>query len=183
MSKRDLDWGDLMRAANQGDAIAYDRLLVSLLPVLRSVARRGLARAGLPVAEAEDIVQETMLAVHLKRHTWDSTAPIAPWIHAIARNKLVDAMRRKGWRYHDLIDDFAESLPSAAAEPAPIPAKLDGHLEKLPDRQRDVVRAISLDGASIRETADRLSMTEGAVRVALHRGLAALALQFQRPQA
>jgi RNA polymerase sigma-70 factor, ECF subfamily len=183
VSRRDVDWGDLMRAANQGDAIAYNRLLVSLLPVLRSIARSGLARAGLPVAEAEDIVQETMLAIHLKRHTWDSAAPIAPWIHAIARNKLIDSMRRKGRRNHVPIDDFAEILPSEAAEPMPIPARLDGHLEELPGRQRDVVRAISVDGASIRETAERLSMSEGAVRVALHRGLASLALRFERREA
>jgi RNA polymerase sigma-70 factor (ECF subfamily) len=51
----------------------------------------------------------------------------------------------------------------------------------LPARQRDVVRAVGLEGASIREAAERLEMSEGAVRVALHRGLAALAARCGEP--
>src|SRR4030081_1334871 len=121
-----------MRAANQGDAVAYNRLLGSLPAVFRWIPRRGLAPRGLPVEEAEDIVQETLLAIHLKRHTWDATAPIAAWVHAIARNKLVDSMPRRGRHQPVPIDDSAESLASEAAEPMLLPAKLDGHLERLP---------------------------------------------------
>jgi RNA polymerase sigma-70 factor (ECF subfamily) len=172
------DWGDLMRAANAGDTAAYNRLLVLLAPALRSVARRGLARVGLAADEAEDIVQEVLLAIHLKRHTWDPKAPLGPWVRAITRNKMIDAMRRRGHRHFVPIDDLAESLASDAAEPTPLPHKLDDHLQSLPGRQRDVVRAISLDGASIRQTAARLNVSEGAVRVALHRGLAALSRQL-----
>jgi hypothetical protein len=75
-------------------------------------------------------------------------------------------------------DASIETLASDTAEPTPIPGRLDEHLQSLPDRQQSVVRAISLDGASIRETATRLNMSEGAVRVALHRGLAALSVKF-----
>src|SRR3954471_9186047 len=171
-----------MRAANQGDAAAYHRLLAALAPALRSVARRGLGRAGLPVEDAEDVVQEILLAVHLKRHTWDASLPFGPWVHAIARNKLIDAMRRRGRRTFVPIDDFAETLAGDTEEPTPLPAKLDQHLQGLPDRQRSVVSSISLDGASIRETASKLQMSEGAVRVALHRGLAALAAKFGAPK-
>jgi RNA polymerase sigma-70 factor (ECF subfamily) len=178
VSHREIDWGDLMRAANQGDAAAYHRLLAALAPALRSLARRGLGRAGLPVEDAEDVVQEILLAVHLKRHTWDASLPFGPWVHAIARNKLIDAMRRRGRRIHVPIDDVAETLAGDAEEPTPLPGKLDAHLQSLPDRQRDVVRSISLDGQSIRETATKLTMSEGAVRVALHRGLGALAAKF-----
>jgi RNA polymerase sigma-70 factor (ECF subfamily) len=178
VSHREIDWGDLMRAANQGDAAAYHRLLAALAPALRSLARRGLGRAGLPVEDAEDVVQEILLAVHLKRHTWDASLPFGPWVHAIARNKLIDAMRRRGRRIHVPIDDFAETLAGDAEEPTPLPGKLDAHLQSLPERQRDVVRSISLDGQSIRETATKLAMSEGAVRVALHRGLGALAAKF-----
>src|SRR5439155_11817187 len=131
----DADWGDLMRAANNGDAAAYNRLLTSLAPALRSVARRGLGRAGLPADDAEDVVQEILLAIHLKRQTWDASLPLGPWLRAIARNKLIDAMRRRGRRDHVPIDDLAEILPSAAAEPTPLPARLDQHLNSLPDRQ------------------------------------------------
>jgi RNA polymerase sigma-70 factor, ECF subfamily len=178
VSQRDLDWGDLMRAANKGDAAAYNRLLTSLAPALRSIARRGLARAGLSVDDAEDVVQEILLAVHLKRETWDPSLPLGPWVRAIARNKLIDAMRRRGRHVIVPIDDFAETLAGDTAEPTPVPVRLDEHLGSLPDRQRTVVSSISLEGASIRETATKLKMSEGAVRVALHRGLAALAAKF-----
>src|SRR3954463_15320188 len=103
-----------MRSSIAGDNAAYRRLLSAVAPVLRATARRGLARAGQPVDQAEDIVQDILLAVHLKRHTWGAHAPIAPWLFAIARNKLIDALRRRGRRVFVNIDDFAETLPGEA---------------------------------------------------------------------
>ncbi|NWM39889.1 RNA polymerase subunit sigma, partial [Escherichia coli] len=82
--------------------------------------RRGLSRAGQPVDQCEDIVQDILLAVHLKRHTWDTSAPFAPWLFAIARNKLIDTLRRRGRRVFVDIDDLAETLAGdAPAETAP----------------------------------------------------------------
>jgi Sigma-70 region 2 len=78
-------WAVLMRAAVNGDAGAYRQFLASLAPVLRATARRNCARVGLDGGEAEDVVQETLLAIHLKRYTWDLDRPIGPWITAIAR--------------------------------------------------------------------------------------------------
>ena len=115
MPERDEEWTGLMRAANAGDAVAYHRLLASITPVLRAAARRGLARAGQPVDQSEDIVQEILLAVHLKRQTWDATAPFAPWLFAIARNKLIDALRRRGRRVFVNIDDFSETMAAPVA--------------------------------------------------------------------
>src|SRR4051812_43936867 len=112
-----------MRAAMNGDTTAYDRLLSDLALALRAGARRGLARAGRPAEDAEDVVQETLLAIHLKRHTWDPSLPFGPWVRAIARNKLIDALRRRGHRFHVPIEDFEETLASDAEEPTPIPAK------------------------------------------------------------
>jgi RNA polymerase sigma-70 factor (ECF subfamily) len=178
VSTREREWGDLMRAANAGDATAYRQLLKSLEPALRSVARRGLGRAGFSRDEAEDVVQEILLAVHLKRDTWNASGPLLPWIHAIARYKLVDTLRRRGRRSHISIDDVADSL--LAEDPAPGLASdtLTRLVQGLPARQREVVRAIAIEGASIRQAAERLRVSEGAVRVALHRGLAALAARF-----
>src|SRR5204862_454652 len=102
-----------MRLAISGDEVAYHRLLRSVTPVLRAAARRGLLRAGQPVDQSEDIVQDILLAVHLKRHTWDTNAPFAPWLFAIARNKLIDQLRRRGRRVFVDIDDFAETLALA----------------------------------------------------------------------
>lgn len=164
-----------MRSANAGDAVAYHRLLKAVTPVLRAATRRGLARAGQPVDQAEDIVQDILIAVHLKRHTWDADAPFAPWLFAIARNKLIDALRRRGRRIFVNIDDLAESMPGEPAEETLPPGEIASHLERLPARQRDVLQSIAVNSASIKETATKLSMTEGAVRVALHRGLSNLA--------
>jgi RNA polymerase sigma-70 factor (ECF subfamily) len=106
-----------MRLAISGDSAAYHRLLKAVAPVLRAAARRGLARAGQPVDQSEDIVQDILLAVHLKRHTWDAKAPFAPWLFAIARNKLIDALRRRGRRVFVNIDDFAETIPRPNSNP------------------------------------------------------------------
>lgn len=168
-----------MRAANAGDAKAYVRLLAAWAPVLRATARRGLARVGLE-RDTEDVVQETLLAVHLKRHTWDETRPIGPWLRAIAQHKLVDAMRRRGRRIEVQVDDLADTLAAPAPDPDRAVGDAERYLETLPAGQRSVVRALTIDGATPRDAALRLNMSEGAVRVALHRGLAALAAKFGR---
>jgi len=173
------EWTGLMRLAMSGDSAAYHRLLKAVTPVLRAGARRGLARAGQPADQSEDVVQDILLAVHLKRHTWDTNAPFGPWLFAIARNKLIDALRRRGRRVFVNIDDFAETIPSEpATENAPT-SEIAAQLQSLPSRQRDVLQSIAVDSASIKETAAKFAMTEGAVRVALHRGLASLTAKLR----
>jgi len=171
---RDDEWTGLMRAAISGDDGSYHRLLKLITPALRAAARKGLARAGQPGDQSEDIVQDILLAVHLKRHTWNPTAPFAPWLFAIARNKLIDTLRRRGRRIFVDIDDFAETIasePPAEVVPA---GEVALHLETLPVRQREVLQLIAVDNTSIKDTAQKLAMSEGAVRVALHRGLSKL---------
>jgi RNA polymerase sigma-70 factor (ECF subfamily) len=170
-----------MRAAISGDSAAYHRLLKAVTPVLRAAARRGLARAGQGVDQSEDIVQEILLAVHLKRHTWDANAPFAPWLFAIARNKLIDALRRRGRRVFVNIDDFAETLADQPAAETASPTEVATQLNSLPSRQRDVLQSIAVESASIKETAAKLAMSEGAVRVALHRGLSSLTAKLREP--
>jgi RNA polymerase sigma-70 factor (ECF subfamily) len=177
VNDRELEWAVLMRAANSGDAVAYVKVLRAFTPVLRVLARRGLTRAGLE-RDTEDVVQETLLAVHLKRHTWDGTRPIGPWLQAIARHKLIDATRRRGRRIEVSVDDLANVLPAPAPDPDHVVGRAERYLETLPLGQRNVVRALTVDGATPREAALQLNMSEGAVRVALHRGLAALAARF-----
>lgn len=177
--KKDEQLAGLMRAANRGDADAYRRVLEGLAPLLRGLAKRGFARCGLGPEEVEDVVQETMLALHLKRQTWDERQPLLPWVRAIAHNKLVDNLRRRGRQQEVPIDEFSPAL-AIDAEPA-ASAGLDAGrmLAHLSARQRDIVRAISIEGASAAEVGRRLGMTEGAVRVALHRALRSLAAAFR----
>ncbi len=173
------DWTGLMQLAISGDNVAYQRLLKAIAPVLRAGARRGLARAGQPIDQSEDIVQDILLAVHLKRHTWDAKAPFAPWLFAIARNKLIDALRRRGRRVFVNIDDFAETIPDEPAAETVSANEVSTVLESLPPRQREVLQSIAVESASIKDTAAKFAMSEGAVRVALHRALASLTAKLR----
>ena len=183
MSLREANLAELMRAGNRGDTEAYRKLLREISPMLRGFVRRVSSRYGLSTEDVEDIVQETLLAMHLKRHTWVESKPLLPWVRAMAHNKLVDHLRRSGRRNHVPIDDFSDFL--VADPPASISTGLDSEVAvgKLKGRQRDVVVAISVNGKSAREVAQDLGMTEGAVRVALHRALRALskALRNDKP--
>src|SRR6478752_1702871 len=125
----DDEWTGLMQSAMAGDGAAYHRLLRSVTPVVRASARQGLSRAGQPPDQAEDIVQDILLAVHLKRHTWDAEAPFAPWLFAIARNKLIDALRRRGRRVFVNIDDFAETIPDKPAAETASASEVATHLQ------------------------------------------------------
>lgn len=179
MSFRETEWARWLRAAALGDEEAYRRFLTSIAPHIRAVvhARRGmLGDAG---NEVEDIVQEVLLTIHLKRGTWDPSRPIGPWISAIARNKLVDIFRRSGRHRSIPIEDVMDSLPLEDAAPEFSGRDVDRMLDQLKAQQKEIVRSISLDGISIKETADRLHMTEGAVRVALHRALKTLAALYR----
>ena len=173
------EWTGLMRRAISGDNAAYHRLLKAVTPVLRAGARRGLSRAGQPVDQSEDIVQDILLAVHLKRHTWDVNAPFAPWLFAIARNKLIDALRRRGRRVFVNIDDFAHTIPEEPAAETASANEIANLLQTLPPRQREVLQSIAVESTSIRDTAAKFAMSEGAVRVALHRALTSLTAKLR----
>jgi RNA polymerase sigma-70 factor (ECF subfamily) len=177
---REDEWAAWMQAAMAGDADAYRRLLVSVVPHIRAVARSRCRSLGVPEAEVEDVVQEVLLAIHLKRGTWDQSRSIGPWIAAITRNKLIDVLRRRGRHVSVPIEDVVESLGSEDRVPELSTREVDTLLGHLKAQQRDIVRSISLDGNSIRETAARLRMTEGAVRVALHRAIKALGALYRR---
>ena len=166
----------LMRAALAGDERAYTEFLRRAACLVRSFARRKVVQGGI---DPEDIVQETLLAVHMKRHTWRDDAPVTPWLYAIARYKLIDAFRRRGRRVEIEIGEITETF--AEPEPETVSDREIGRvLETLAPGQRSVVAAVSVDGLSISETAKSLGMTETAVRVALHRGLTAIAQRFGR---
>lgn len=178
-AEREEEWAHLMRSAIAGDSAAYHRFLMAVAPYLRATARRQFARLGGAGGDPEDVVQEVLLAIHLKRHTWDPHRAIGPWITAITRNKAIDLLRRRGRQTEVPIEDVIEQLPAEAAGGADEARDVDRMLAMLNPRQRDIIRSVSVNGASIREVADRLQMSEGAVRVALHRALKALAARYR----
>jgi RNA polymerase sigma-70 factor, ECF subfamily len=181
-TQREEEWAALMRAAIDGDEAAYRRLLEALSYGLRAAVRRGFAQAGAPLGDVEDVVQETLLALHLKRNTWDPSQPLGPWVRAIARHKLIDALRRRGRRIQVPIESVMETLAAEESNSSVDRQDAARLVNGLRGRQKEVVRSISLEGQSIRDVAQRLQMKEVAVRVALHRGLKALAALHQRDQ-
>lgn len=170
-------------AALAGDEAAYRLFLDTISLRLRGYLRQMLARAGRTEAsEAEDVLQETLLALHLSRHTYDAASPVTAWAHAIARYKLVDYLRRSGRHagalpLEDEVDRLAGPSESAAAE-----ARLDlaRAMEALPERTRRLIDQVKLQGASIAAAADAIGMTETAAKVAIHRGLQAMAKFLSR---
>jgi RNA polymerase sigma-70 factor (ECF subfamily) len=178
MAKKGDGWGQLLAAANAGDARAYAKFLHAVTPVLRGIVRAKGASLG--AAGCEDVLQEVLLAVHLKRHTWEPDSPVQPWLYAITRYKVIDALRAGGRKIDLSIDEFSDVL---AADAAPDPteatdmAKMIGMLDA---RSATIIRKIGLEGISVAETGAELTMSEGAVRVALHRALKTLAILRER---
>ena len=182
MLHKPVDLSELMRTANRGDAAAYRTLLKALSSWLRIVVRRRLERINRGPEDVEDIVQETLLAVHLKRHTWSEADPLEPWVRAIAHHKLIDALRRRGFREHIDIDELTDEL--SVPPDAETNAVGDCHrlLKTLPDKHRKIIEAIAIQGQTAREFANSIGSTEGAVRVALHRALKSLAKAYRRDE-
>ena len=179
MDTREQIWAEAMRAARRGDAAVYECLLGEIAEVLRRLIRGRLARLGWAAHETEDLVQEILIGLHTKRHTWDEGRPFLPWLHAIARYKLMDASRRlrREARYRtDVTPEQWATLFEAPAEDFDRAlVDLDRHVNGLPAGQRAVVRALAIDGASVGATAQKLRTSEGAIRVTLHRALRRLA--------
>lgn len=176
---REEQWAALLHAALGGDEQAYRQFLVAVTPYLRALAARRCAQFGVPSAETEDVLQEVLIAIHLKRGTWDTQRPIGPWLSIIVRNKLIDILRRRGRRVEVPVEDVIETLAAEETRSGLDAMDAERLIGRLRPPQDDIVRSISLNGASIRETAGRLKMTEVAVRVALHRALKTLATLYR----
>ena len=159
--KDEAELSRLMRAAIAGDERAYADFLHRIAALVRGFVRRKIVQGGV---DPEDVVQETLLAIHVKRHTWRQDAPVLPWIYAIARFKLIDAFRRRGRRIEIDVDDIAETFAEPETETVS-ERDINRALDGLSPAQRSVVSAVSVEGRSIGETAAKFGISETAVRV------------------
>jgi len=169
---------DLLLRGLAGDAQAYHAFLKELSAHLRAFLRGRLSR--LP-DEVEDLVQEALLAVHNQRHTYDAGQPLTAWVHAIARYKLIDLLRRRAGRdaLNDPLDDDLEVFSGSDTDADDARRDLAKLLERLPDRQRLPIIHMKLQGLSVGEAARAGGMSEAAVKVGVHRGLKALAAMIR----
>jgi RNA polymerase sigma-70 factor (ECF subfamily) len=170
---------DLLLRGRSGEALAYETFLRETAAFLRGFLRRRLAR--LP-DEVEDLVQETLLAVHNQRHTYDAVQPLTAWLHAIARYKLVDLLRRRsrGDALNDPIEDELEIFAVADRDAHDAKRDLEKLLATLPDKQRLPIVHVKIEGLSVAETAQLTGLSESAVKVGVHRGLKVLAALIRR---
>lgn len=169
--------GSCLTRANSGDEAAYRAFLVAILPGTRAMVARAARRSGLPADEIEDIVQETLIALHLKRHTYEPSLPIGAWLHGIVRHKAIDAFRRRRVAHVD-IGELADTLPAPTSDSGSRLAEIARLARLLPDRQRAAVVAVA-QGYSGAAAAHVTAMSEGAFRVALHRGIARMARMME----
>lgn len=184
MATAETELKTLMLASQDGDAATHRVLLERLSWHLRAYYKDKLAKIGRGATEAEDLVQEAVLAIHIQRHTYDPEEPLTPWVHAIARYKLIDFLRRNRASVANVPIDEANEVTAnddhLNAESSFDLRRLPKHL---PEKMQCSIEAVKLDGLSVAEAARRCSISESGVKVNIHRGLKALAtLIAQRTQ-
>jgi RNA polymerase sigma-70 factor (ECF subfamily) len=168
--------------AQAGDEAAYRRALGLIAARVRGYLRRRLSAYP---DEVEDLLQETLLAIHLQRGSHEDGIPVSAWVLAIARHKWVDLWRRKGrtealTEAIDEVDEQSLAAPCDAGE-----ARRDLHrlMLELPAAQRQALELTKLEGLSVAEAAASTGASESAIKVQVHRGLKRLAaLVRQTPQ-
>jgi RNA polymerase sigma-70 factor, ECF subfamily len=168
---------NLMRKGLAGDEAAYNQLLTTLSDRLGAIIRSKSRRYQMAAADIDDIIQETLIAVHTQRHRWNPSLPLMPWAATIARNKIVDEIRRRNRNRCATAGDVSQICSGATSEEGNSLAKYDVErlINCLPKRSQEIVAAIALNRDSAREVAARLGMLEVTVRVTHHRSLKYLA--------
>ncbi|MCZ8116143.1 sigma-70 family RNA polymerase sigma factor [Silanimonas sp.] len=171
--------GTLFCAGREGDEARYAQALRECAVLLRRFTGAKLQRmAPGMVGDTEDVVQECLLALHLKSHTYDAAQPFEPWLYAVARYKLIDLLRRRQPGRELSLDLLAETHEFAEASESTEPlagADLAVLLAQLPDKQRRPIELVKLEGRSVAEAAASTGLSISAVKVGIHRGLKALA--------
>jgi RNA polymerase sigma-70 factor (ECF subfamily) len=161
-----------MRAAQDGDRVAYATLLTEVAAVVRNFVRRRLADTD----AQEEVVQDTLLAIHRDRHTYDPARPFRPWMFAIARHRLLDHFdkQRRRSRIEVLAEVQAEAEDPASSDAGArdrrAPGLLRHALAQLSRTQREIIEMLKLDGLSVAEISTRTGMTASTVKVTAHRG-------------
>ena len=163
----------LMLAGLDGDGASHAALLELAASLLRAFYRRRIADAD----DIEDLVQETLIAVHERRASYDRRRPFSPWLFAIARYKMIDHIRRRS-RLQP-IDDVEDLLAADFEAPSLARTDLARLLDGLPAKQAAAIRNTRIEGLSVAEAAARAGIGESDVKVSVHRGLRALAARVK----
>ena len=168
----------LMRSAQDGDRSAYLALLGEAAALAKQMVRHRLP--FLQPQDVEDLVQDVLLSVHAARSTYDPGRPFLPWLAAIARNRMADGARRYARRAaNEVVSDRPpETFPADEAN-KPLDRYGDAEalaqaMADLPPGQRQAIELIKLREMSLKEASAASGVSVGALKVAVHRGVAAL---------
>ena len=163
-----------MSAAQAGDAEAYRRLLAAILPRVRGIVRSRISDG----AAAEDVIQNALLSIHRGRATYRSERPFIPWMRAIVRNSIIDHFRdrkRRGERELQVVqEEWPDESEDEGVANRPIAPELQDALAALPEKQREAVTLVQIEGLSVAEAALRAGVSTGALKVRAHRGYRAM---------
>lgn len=165
----------LWQQALSGSETAYRELLIALAASLRKYVQRQLVRLGRSPSEAEDIVQEALLAIHTKRHAYDRDIPILAWAYAIARYKMIDFLRSSKNSVQALPLDEVEDAVGTDAAQIEVRMVVRKLLATLPEKMRRPIELMKLEGLSVKETVVMTGASEAATRASIHRGLKLMA--------
>jgi len=163
---QEAQYREWMLAGLAGDEVAYRILLGGLTRHLRGYYARRLNPAA-----AEDAVQETLIAIHTRRATYDSALPFTAWVYGIARYKLLDEYRRVKRRETVPLDEADALFAADELEASTAKRDVEKLLSKVPKAKRKLIRDVKLDGRSISEVAAETGMSESAVKVTMHRAI------------
>jgi RNA polymerase sigma-70 factor (ECF subfamily) len=167
----------LMMQGLDGDAAAHTRLLSELAVLLRGFYAK---RLGGEHSDAEDLVQETLIAVHTRRESYDPSKPFTAWAFAMARYKLIDAFRRRGVRSYVPVEEVPDLFADDDYEAASARRDLERLMADLPAQQRTAIRQVKIEGLSVEEAAARSGLSPANVKVSVHRGLKKLTARVRR---
>jgi RNA polymerase sigma-70 factor (ECF subfamily) len=163
-----------------GDDGAFDEVYDFLAPRLYAFLLRQTREA----AAAEDLLQQTMLRLHLTRGDFLEAADVLPWAFAIARRLFIDGYRRRKREAAHREAGLPAEAASAGGADELLDAKravleLDRQLALLPESQRSVFELMRRDGLTLREVAQVLGTTTNAVKLRAHRAHAALRIALK----
>jgi RNA polymerase sigma-70 factor (ECF subfamily) len=170
---------ELMRLSLAGDQRTYATLLTETTRLLRPFLSRRLCFSN----EVDDLLQEILLSIHKARHTYDGKRPYKPWAYAIAKFRLLDHLRA---HYSDQLrhaldfDELEENLHEPVTESEMSYESISGEVQKLPEKQALILQLMHQEGYTAKEVAQKIGMTESAVKVAAHRAYKILRERLER---
>ncbi len=160
-----------MVLAQAGNSAATSQLLTALAPRLRAFFRG----KGASPEDAEDLVQETLIAIYTKRAMFDPSQRLLAWAYAIARYRMIDRWRHTKRRGHEMpIEDFEHVLMAQTSEAGDPTRDIARLLATLPDKQRKSIELVKLKDMSINEACAATGWSASDIKISIHRGLKAL---------